>query len=609
MSDRTAKRRTRIAEAAIVEPPCIGVYRKPRNSRWGAACYFRFWRALWYWRTSGTRPLAHSRVPTASQAWLLLIVVILVCLGFFPTLVHDYVPQDQWRAFRYSLADDGVVARARACTNMIPSFYLLTGRPLVWIGECLEHAWVARIHDFAALRPVVLLMVVGTVFALGRVLSRVMGSFAAGVTVAAVAVLTPGYSFMYFQGLTGGPVVLSLLFATVSFSFLMQADDGLGRKAMRRVSARTASSLLFFLLACFIYPAFAFVWAPLALAYLGFDQSLSVDARMKRCLRTVLFYGMGSVLYYVFIKAAIALFLGDRGTAPAQYVFSVTSEAGLVFTKLKELFLFFYQSTTVANFFSWPGYVKVALLLAPAFFVARRAGRAPVSSSGGYRVPVLYVVVIPFVMVLGAAPWLLSHFAGITHRHTMTLQLLLVFSIGFLVRGLSGGIFSNAGARQVTEFILLVALLVPAAFQQIRLSMTEVMQSDTEIRYMRSALRQLIASGEFSQLQQYHVIRPDPGMDYVGWSRSGKAEVSQPATSANPEHISQMVTALLRELLPNEALRSLKIVDCRLNAECVRALARPGVLVLSQSAANEEPQLLERSFVLDYRLIQVRPSI
>jgi hypothetical protein len=478
----------------------------------------------------------------------------------------------------------------------------------VWIGECLEHAWVARIHDFAALRPIVLLMVVGAVLALGRVLSRVMGSFAAGVTVAAVAVFTPGYSFMYFQGLTGGPVVLSLLFTAVSFDFLMRADDGLGRKAMGWVSTRAAASLLCFLLACFIYPAFAFVWVPLALAYLGFDHSLNVDARINRCLRTVLFYGIGSVLYYVLIKAAIA---AAFRTTPdlGQYAFSVASQTGLAFAKLKELFLFFCQSTTVANFFNWPGYMKVALLLAPAFFVARHVGTRPASSSGGYRAPVLYVVAIPLATVLGAAPWLISNFGGITHRHTMTLQLLLVFSIGFLVRGLSRRVFSNSGARQVTEFILLVALLVPATFQQVRLSMVEVMQSDAEIRYMRSALRQLIASGEFSQIQQYHVIRPDPRTDFVGWSRSGKAEVSQPATSANPEHILQMVTALLRELLPNEALRSLKIVDCRLNAECVRALARPGVLVLSQSTANEEPQLLERSFVLDYRLIQVRPSI
>lgn len=50
MSVRAAKRKMRIAEIGVGEPPRIGGTRKLQIWRWGAAYYFQFWRELWYWR-------------------------------------------------------------------------------------------------------------------------------------------------------------------------------------------------------------------------------------------------------------------------------------------------------------------------------------------------------------------------------------------------------------------------------------------------------------------------------------------------------------------------------------------------------------------------------
>lgn len=50
MSVRAAKRRKKIAEIAVDEPPRIAGKRKLQLFRWGAAYYFQFWRELWYWR-------------------------------------------------------------------------------------------------------------------------------------------------------------------------------------------------------------------------------------------------------------------------------------------------------------------------------------------------------------------------------------------------------------------------------------------------------------------------------------------------------------------------------------------------------------------------------
>ena len=50
MSVRAAKRRMKIAEVGVGEPPRIGGERKLQIFRWGAAYYFQFWRELWFWR-------------------------------------------------------------------------------------------------------------------------------------------------------------------------------------------------------------------------------------------------------------------------------------------------------------------------------------------------------------------------------------------------------------------------------------------------------------------------------------------------------------------------------------------------------------------------------
>jgi glycosyltransferase involved in cell wall biosynthesis len=50
MSVRATKRRKKIGEVAVGEPPRIGGERKLQMWRWGAAYYFQFFRELWFWR-------------------------------------------------------------------------------------------------------------------------------------------------------------------------------------------------------------------------------------------------------------------------------------------------------------------------------------------------------------------------------------------------------------------------------------------------------------------------------------------------------------------------------------------------------------------------------
>ena len=75
------------------------------------------------------------------------LILVLVAIGYFPSLTEDFVPQDQWRAFTYGLDIDGV-SKWAACVNNRFDFFILTGRPLVWIPECIEHGLINHVGDF-----------------------------------------------------------------------------------------------------------------------------------------------------------------------------------------------------------------------------------------------------------------------------------------------------------------------------------------------------------------------------------------------------------------------------------------------------------------------------
>src|SRR5205814_8092186 len=85
-------------------------------------------------------------------------LLALLVVAYLPTVIYDYVPPDQWRAFRYSVLETSASARCRATTRMLPPLYIRTGRPLVWIGEAIEHTVVNKISDFTLLRPICLLV-------------------------------------------------------------------------------------------------------------------------------------------------------------------------------------------------------------------------------------------------------------------------------------------------------------------------------------------------------------------------------------------------------------------------------------------------------------------
>ena len=107
-------------------------------------------------------------------------VLVVLLFAYLPTLQYDYVTQDQWRAFRYSVEGEPPLVQGKWCGLAVWQFYVQTGRPFVWFGECVEHAIVSRISDFSYVRPLVFGVVLLTVPYLGSVLAPLIGGFPGG---------------------------------------------------------------------------------------------------------------------------------------------------------------------------------------------------------------------------------------------------------------------------------------------------------------------------------------------------------------------------------------------------------------------------------------------
>src|SRR6266581_3109454 len=115
------------------------------------------------------RPSASTR-PIAIAAGSLLLVLV----AYFPTLQFDYAVRDQWRAFRVPESSTRLNELVVCSRDALP-FYVRSGRPLVWTGECVERALVSNIREFWYLRFISLAVILATLLYLAACLSQAIG--------------------------------------------------------------------------------------------------------------------------------------------------------------------------------------------------------------------------------------------------------------------------------------------------------------------------------------------------------------------------------------------------------------------------------------------------
>lgn len=501
--------------------------------------------------------------------FMVLAILVLAVVGYIPVLVGDYVPQDQWRAFTYGVNVDGL-QKWTACVNGRLNFFILTGRPLVWIPECIEHGFIHDITDFKLLRLLGLAVLLTTMLISGFVFRKLVDSYWKGVLLAAPLVFSPGYAFMFYQGETAGGVLAAVAFALASvyFSFIY-IDDAIQLKGKEKVVVGVSSALLF-LLALFNYPAFAFIAFSAIFLIVAYTENISLAKRGKIFLLMFVFYGFLCVLYFLSVKIlshfVATMDLGD-------YKFSV-SDPFSILNKVQTVARTLFNSEILFNFFGIP-YLGFAAVFGAALFVP--------ASSTNTQLParlltiISFLVLFPVIAILSSAPVILSNFEGIPNRHVIPGHFMIGFSAFIVLIKLSER-FSNKAAM---PFILLFTLSI-IAVQQSRISVGLIQDSTVEVSAIRNVVVNFLKDEEWRGGRHIHILRPNPGsfIQRFTWFNSGEYA---PALGQNPAHVKEMFTMALRERLNKEDLRRVYIRDCRLDLECGVSPPKPYEIVITQT--------------------------
>jgi hypothetical protein len=535
------------------------------------------------------------------SVWVVVIAVICVAAGYLPTLQADFVVPDQWRAFRYSASAGTALERADACRDMVSGFYVSTGRPLVAAGECIEHAVVGRIADFSLLRPLVLLLVLFSVLYLGLLLSSMPGGWAGGATAAALFVVAPGYAFIYFQGMTGAPLLLCVLLAAGSFSLLSKGLDEIREPRAHALAEALAVPFVLFVAACMIYPAWAFVVVPLAWLHSVFDGSRPVERRLSRFAAALTFYVFAALLYYVIVKLMIAQnFLGaQRFRDLGPYTMSMNLDAAALWDRLVLAAGFFATLPLFNARTLGAGFAPLLLLAFSAYAGYRLSGGR---SAGTLRILAATggALACSVVLLAGSiAPWLFSNMDSLAERHVLPWYLFLAAS----AVAITVSLLSRTGGFAVA--CVLTAMLSLAGLAQHRLSLLETTVSRVEIDAIRAAIDRWIVAKGYVDPRHILVVRPrHERPKAIGPAFDNAVVPGQNlvlSSSQHPEHIQQMLHAVLRERSDHPVGRSLEFWDCRFDRECAeRNLFRKSRVVLVQVRADDAgPHRGGSAFVID----------
>jgi len=254
--------------------------------------------------SNARHPLSCWSESDAVSKSVLAIALLSVLFVFLPTLQFDYVAGDQWRAFRYSTDSGANLERLAHCLAITPERFVQTGRPLVWVTECIEHSLVNTIRDYWVLRFFSLGVVVFTVLYLGCFFSKFLSGIVPGVVASSMFVMMPGYVFMLYEGLTSLMVLISIILSVRSFEIIAASSSPFS-KCNSILWAAT-----FFLLSCLIYPSFAFVTIPLIFFRYLHDRTIKFNNRCWRLWGALVFYFFISIIYFFLVKLLTAIMRG-----------------------------------------------------------------------------------------------------------------------------------------------------------------------------------------------------------------------------------------------------------------------------------------------------------
>lgn len=571
--------------------------------------------------------------------------LVLLVFAYLPTLQLNYATQDQWRAFRYSTIETSSKHRAIACTRMTSSFYTLTGRPLVWISECIEHAVVNKITDFSYFRPLLLVVVLITALYLAYVLSYLLGNYALGFAAATICLTAPGYSFMYLQGTPALMVLFTIILSSASFDLLRKyvnthpvrsegsskhdtvphswrslATLGMGCEQLRKYLNSNWSNkvcvkklippFLLFILSCMIYPVWAFMVLPLCWLHFCFGNK-SLKVKSWRLCYMLAFYFFGTVCYYIWVKFSSFLVIKLTGFNPDLKGYSVVLQLSpnYILERIKTTALFFYNLSPLN--YSLPKGTFVVVL---ALFSVQIALSEFKKTQGNRFLLIVYFIFTylgsSLILIAAISPWLFSPMPPLLIRHVMSWYLFfsvaLVGLIQFAVKKLS---FKKG---QVIMGAALVLCVFPVAIVQNKLSFFEAVVSNIEVEHMRMRLSEWLDKKGYVNNRLLLVVLPirtrPAFLENLYEEHPYLSENFVLTSSQNPVSILWMINALLRERNDHPLGKSIELVDCGFDQHCINDVySHPNKVALALTMDDKPMKLIEQPFIINNTTLTTQP--
>lgn len=539
---------------------------------------------------------------------LIVASLLAVIFSYLPTLEFDYVTQDQWRAFRYSILPQSPSFRAKACIDMLSHFYPLTGRPFVWLGECVEHSFVAKISDFIYLRPFVLTVVLITVLYLGKILGLLMRNLAIGIAVASIFVLAPGYSFMYLQSMPALMVLGSILLAGASFENLEKKLGGRGEIPARKLHY-LITPFLFFISACMIYPAWAFIVIPLAMIQFGFNDQNPIKDKVRKFVSILLSYFIFSLIYYLIVKIFLVIIKLKYGSIQdlGDYTVSMQLSPQTLWTRIKEATNYFYMMPP-SNFYT-PHGITILLLSLYSFYIAKTMTKEQGRSNVATFLLSIFFFLFNFIFFYASiSPWLFSHMSALSTRHLIPWYLL--FSAMFL--GMIWKIFQSF--NKITNYyaVFIIAFIIfPIAANQNKLSFLEAEVSGIEIETMRLAIGKWLDEKGYLYSRFLLVVLPSQARLAYVERLFGKnfiaGENTVLSSSQNPVSLPWMFNALLRERNDHPMGKKIDLTYCAFDQTCTESNLLNGKVVLELTYGNKLIQSSTIPYIINLSYLTSKP--
>jgi hypothetical protein len=522
----------------------------------------------------------------------IIISILFVIYSYLPTLTQDYAAEDQLRAFNYSITTAEPSSKAHECYQRLTPFFTRTGRPLTWIGECIEHSLVNNVSDFRALRYFNIILVLITLLITSYAIFIYTKKASIAFISATLFVLLPGYCFMYYQGLTAMMVIVAPIISIFALIFV-----DFGQRPISLNKTRYLSFCILIILACCMYAAWSFVSLSLVVAILLIDFRIQIKDKFLILFRVVFAQLIASVAYFVLIKVMIkSNFWGAAILKNVeQYEFTLNNFLPLLTLKLTLL----YEKLLTLPLFNTdllPGVYSFILLLTYLLFFIHTYFKHPFIKSLHFASIITFLILSLALLIGSVSPWLVSGKTEITNMSYL-LPLGLFFAIVF-----SGCIYNITNIimpkhAQLFMSILALALMGLFSVKQHTISEFEVDTNNDELNLVRHEINLWVNNFSITQNKLILLIHPhkirSSKIENLNFNSSGIDINLRLLTASEPIDSSRwLINAVLREQKNLPEIITEGLYDCGFDKSCANLISESNKIGILHTYPENFPESL-----------------